>query len=163
MTGQPSITAVMEIAQILATSQQHNGFAKLNSSQRKLLLAAVLASMIPADGKIHVNELEHFSAHLKKKYQFTDDALHQAMVFTKRGLSPEQLEQATKQLPEMLNMEDRAHLIGMLWDLAFCDHELHGNEEKLVYMVADKAGVPRKRVAEEQAKAVRINAVAELR
>lgn len=160
MTLQPASHAATEIAHILSITQQQNGFAKLSSSQRRLLLAALLASIIPVDGRIHSNELEHFSAHLKKRYQFSEDAAKQAMGLIKKNLSPEQVQQATKQLPEMLSMEDRVGLIGMLWDLALCDHELHSLEENLIYKIADQAGVPKKRVAEEQARAVRLNAVA---
>ena len=54
-------------------------------------------------------------------------------------------------MPDLLSIDDRTQLIGMLWDLALCDHELHQNEETLIYKVADAAGVLRKRVAEQQA------------
>jgi uncharacterized tellurite resistance protein B-like protein len=159
MSLPPTLSSVAELTHILQITKQQNGFAKLNSTQRKLLLAAVLASIIPADGRIHATELEHFSTHLKQRYQFNDDALKQAIVFVRQGLAPEELKQASKQLPDMLSIEDRVNLVGMLWDLALCDHELHGNEEKLVYQIADQAGVPRKRVAEEQARATRLNGI----
>ncbi len=160
MTLQPMAHPATEIAHILSITQQHNGFAKLNSSQRRLLLAALLACVIPVDGRIHANEVGHFSDHLKKRYQFSDDMVKHALGLIKNTLSPEQLHQATKQLPEMLSMEDRVNLVGMLWDLALCDFELHSLEEALIYKIADQAGVPRKRVAEEQARAVRLNAIA---
>ena len=160
MTLQPMAHPATEIAHILSITQQHNGFAKLNSSQRRLLLAALLASVIPVDGRIHANEVGHFSDHLKKRYQFSDDMVKYALGLIKNTLSPEHLAQATKQLPEMLSMEDRVSLVGMLWDLALCDFELHSLEEALIYKIADQAGVPRKRVAEEQARATRQNAVA---
>ena len=83
-----------------------------------------------------------------------------ALGLIKNNVSPEHLAQATKQLPEMLSIEDRVNLVGMLWDLALCDFELHSLEEALIYKIADQAGVPRKRVAEEQARATRQNAVA---
>ena len=160
MTLQPMAHPATEIAHILSITQQYNGFAKLNSSQRRLLLAALLASVIPVDGRIHANEVGHFSDHLKKRYQFSDDMAKYALGLIKNTLSPEHLAQATKQLPEMLSMEDRVNLVGMLWDLALCDFELHSQEEALIYKIADQAGVPRKRVAEEQARALRQNPVA---
>jgi uncharacterized tellurite resistance protein B-like protein len=55
-------------------------------------------------------------------------------------------------LPELLSIDDRCSMIGMLWDLALCDHELHATEEKLIYTIADKAEVPRKTVAEQLAR-----------
>ena len=160
MTLQPMAHPATEIAHILSITQQQNGFAKLNSHQRRLLLAALLASVIPVDGRIHANEIGHFSDHLKKRYQFSDDMVKYVHGLIKKNISPEHLNQATKQLPEMLSMEDRVNLIGMMWDLAHCDFELHGLEAALINKIADQAGVPKKRVAEEQAKAVRQNAVA---
>lgn len=58
-----------------------------------------------------------------------------------------------KALPELLGSEDLINMIGQLWELAIIDLELHAEEERLVYRVADLAGVPRKRVAEQLARA----------
>jgi uncharacterized tellurite resistance protein B-like protein len=58
-----------------------------------------------------------------------------------------------KALPELLGAEDLIAMIGQLWELAIVDHDLHSEEELLVYRVADLAGVPRKRVAEQLARA----------
>jgi uncharacterized tellurite resistance protein B-like protein len=58
-----------------------------------------------------------------------------------------------KVLPELLGIEDRCTLIANLWELALCDDELHGSEEKMVYKVADLSEVPRKKVAELMARA----------
>jgi uncharacterized tellurite resistance protein B-like protein len=52
-----------------------------------------------------------------------------------------------------LGIEDRCTMIANLWELALCDDELHGFEEKMVYKVADLSDVPRKKVAELMAKA----------
>ncbi len=56
-----------------------------------------------------------------------------------------------KHLPELLSIEDRTHLVGMLWDIALCDHDLHQNEKSLIYKIADASGVLRKRVVEQHA------------
>ncbi len=140
---------------ILNTVKQPAGFSKLSPMQRRQLLAAVLASVIPSDGKVREVEIKHFIEHLKRHYQFSVDEQKVALSFVRQGLSPEQLTEAAKQLQELLSAEDRAKLVGLMWDIALADRELHAEEEKLIYGVADQAGIVRKRVTEEQARAAR--------
>ncbi len=147
------------LAQILDITKKPNGFSKLSSVQRRFLLAAVLASVIPADRRIHAKEVERYKSHLKIRYQFPEDALQNALSLISHVFSQAQLVQAAAVLPEILSIEDRVYFIWMMWDLALCDHMLHSSEEEIIYLVADRAGVPRKRVAEEQARAMRMNAM----
>jgi uncharacterized tellurite resistance protein B-like protein len=139
------------ISQIIEKIAVPNGFAKLSPPQRKYLLAAILGSVVPADGKVRPIELEHFESFLKTKYHLGNDQLNIARSFAKLGFEVEQLHHAARYLPELLSIEDRTNLVGMLWDIALCDQELHSKEDALIYKIADLAGVPRKRVAEQQA------------
>jgi uncharacterized tellurite resistance protein B-like protein len=139
-----------EISQITEKLAMPNGFAKLTPLQRRLLLAAVLSSIVPADGHVRKVEMEQLEKQLRLKFQFTQSQLQTAMAMASKQGSPVGVELLAKHLPELLSIEDRTQLIGMLWDLALCDHELHQREENLIYKVADAAGVLRKRVAEQQ-------------
>lgn len=140
-----------EISLITEKLALPNGFAKLTSVQRRLLLAAVLTSIVPADGHVRKVEMEQLEKQLRLKFQFTQGQLQTAMAMASKQGSPSGVELLAKHLPELLSIEDRTQMIGMLWDLALCDHELHQREENLIYKVADAAGVLRKRVAEQQA------------
>ncbi len=139
------------ISQIVEKIATPNGFAKLSPSQRKYLLVAILGSIVPVDGKIRAVEVEHFESFLKTKYQLNNDSLKIALSFSNLGFDVEQLQEAARHLPELLSIEDRTNLVGLLWDIALCDQELHAKEDALIYKIADLAGVPRKRVAEQQA------------
>lgn len=139
------------ISQIIEKMAVPNGFAKLSPAQRKYLLAAILGSVVPADGRVRPVEMEHFESFLKTKYQFANEPLRIALLFSKLGFEVEKLKDAARYLPELLSIEDRTNLVGMLWDIALCDQELHAKEDALIYKIADFAGVPRKRVAEQQA------------
>lgn len=140
-----------EILQITEKLAMPNGFAKLTTLQRRLLLAAVLSSVVPADGQVLKVEMEQLEKQLRVKFQFTQDQLQTAMAMASKHGSPKGVELLAKHLPELLSIEDRTQLIGLLWDLALCDHELHQREETLIYKIADAAGVLRKRVTEQQA------------
>lgn len=139
-----------DITKLLATP---SGFSKLSPEQRKFALAVVLGSVIPADGKVRPCEMEKLEAILRGRMQTRGQTLQQVLLIAK---SPDayskQIAIASMRLADLLGIEDRCALIGMLWDIALCDHELHAREETLIYDIADKAGVPRKKVAEQQAK-----------
>jgi uncharacterized tellurite resistance protein B-like protein len=141
------------IADIMAKLDLPNGFSKLNSGHRKFLLAAIIGSVIPADGKIRDVEMKRLGEHLHYKYRLSEDALKLGVTYANSGLDPKALQKISKLLPELLSIEDRISLIGHLWDVALCDHELHSSEEKLIYVIADNAEVPRKRVIEQQSRA----------
>jgi uncharacterized tellurite resistance protein B-like protein len=148
-----SAAAKASIVKIVEQIAQPNGFAKLRPDQRKFLLAAILGTIIPADGKVREVEILHFESMLKQKYGLASEELKRGLAVAQFGLRDEHLKQMTGYLPDLLSIEDRTSLIGMLWDLALCDNELHSNEEKMILQVADKMGVTRKRAIEEQAKA----------
>jgi uncharacterized tellurite resistance protein B-like protein len=152
-TNQAGTIVCQAIAgEIIATLEKPNGFSKLKPDQRKYLLAIVLGSIVPADGKVKEVETTHLKQHLQQKYGLSPETLKLAMSHANTGLCAEHLKKAAQQLPELLSMEDRTSLIGMLWDLAVCDNELHSSEEVMIYNIADSSGVPRKRVAEQQAR-----------
>ncbi len=148
-----TIVSHATMAEIMSLLESPAGFAKLQPNQRKFLTAAVLGSIVPADGKIRPVEMEHLEAHLKQKYRLNLETLKLAMSYANTGLAAEQLQIAAHELTELLSIEDRTKLIGLLWDVAICDDELHSSEESMIYKIADSSGVPRKRVAEQQARA----------
>jgi uncharacterized tellurite resistance protein B-like protein len=152
MTDTKSTNARTMIAQIIERIATPNGFAKLSPVQRKFLLAAILSSIVPADGKVREIEIDHLRQHLQHKYQLNAEQLREALAFAGHGLPGNQMQQAAKHLPDLLSIDDRASLIGMMWDIALSDKELHTSEEAMIYKFADDAGVARKKVVEQQAR-----------
>jgi uncharacterized tellurite resistance protein B-like protein len=113
-----------------------------------------LAAVIPADLRIRQSEVGHLQKIMTERLNcpaaIAEDILSLACSKTQ---PPHITEILAKALPELLGSEDLINLIGQLWELANVDQELHADEERLVYRVADIAGVPRKRVAEQLARA----------
>lgn len=140
------------MAEIIAKLDEPSGFAKLKPNQRKFLLAAVLGSIVCADGKIREVEMQHLEVHLTQKYRLSPETLRHSLSYANIGLAAEQLQKASRQLTELLSIDDRVSLIGLLWDIAISDDELHGSEESMIYKIADSSGVPRKRVIQQQAR-----------
>ena len=149
-----------DLQDIFNTIKQPAGYSRLTTVQRRQLVAAILASVIPSDGKVRDVEIKHFVSHLQQKYQFAVHDQKVALGFMRNGLTPEQLKLAAKLLQELLSADDRTKLIGLMWDVAMSDQELHSEEERLIYLVADLAGVARKRADEEQSRAASANGMA---
>jgi uncharacterized tellurite resistance protein B-like protein len=147
-----ALNAKQHVDDIMAAVRKPDGYAKLSQAQRKLLLAAVLGSMVPADAKIKDVELQRVKTHLSTKYHLAPQLLDEALAIAIDGLSGLDVIHASKALTELLSIEDRINLIGLLWDVALCDLELAPEEEELVFKIADIAQVPRKKVIEQQAR-----------
>jgi uncharacterized tellurite resistance protein B-like protein len=140
---------------ILTKISRPQGFAGLDNEQRKFLLAALLGSVVPADGKIRPCEIEKLEELLRQRMQTRGQTLNEALDIARSNLRPTgDVTVAATHLPELLSIEDRCNLIGMLWDVALSDNELHSSEEALIYKIADSADVPRKRVIEQQSRSV---------
>lgn len=148
------LSAVDQVETIMNTLTQPSGFAGLTVDQRKFILGVAMAAVVPADLKIKHAEVEHLqkiiSGRLKCPKTMSEDILSLAC---SKPQSSEVTEALARVLPELLGAEDLTNLIGSLWELAIIDHDLHTKEEALVYRMADIAGVPRKRVAEQLARA----------
>ena len=130
------------------------GLSSLNFDERKFLLALLIAAVVPADSFVKLVELEKLNAILRNKYHVSGDTLQKTLLVARGSLlSSKKIQTFAKSIPELLSIEDRCTLIGQMWDVALCDQELHASEEALIFEVADAAGVPRKRVIEQQARA----------
>lgn len=148
-------TYLTAILNKIATPQ---GFASLNVNQRKFLFAMILASVVPADEVIHEVETTRLANHLAQLYRLPDEAVERAISFSRSSFARRDVVlKLTKRIPDLLSIEDRSAMIGALWDIALCDKELHDLEERLIYEIADAVAVPRKKVAEELARAAARN------
>ena len=154
MAPKPDNNVAAEISKILEFTQRPGGYGRLTIAQRRLLLITVLTAIVPIDGKILEVEISHLRFLLKARYGMGDGEIEIAIACCLHAPNRKLVVEAARQLVNLLSMEDRIALVGQLWDLALCDHNLHGDEEALIYELADCFEVPRKRVIEQQARAV---------
>lgn len=148
------LSAVENLERVVETLSRPGGFAKLTSEQRKFMLGVALAAVVPADLKIRHAEVGHLQKLIQSRLlcpaSMSEDILSLACSKPQPARITETL---AKALPELLGAQDMINMVGQLWELAIIDHDLHADEERLVYRVADIAGVPRKRVADQLARA----------
>ena len=148
------LSAIEQLREIVELLSRPGGFAKLNLDQRKFILGVTMAAVVPADMKIRHGEVAHLqqiiNTRLKCPKTMSEDIVSLAC---SKPQSSEVTDALARVLPELLGADDLANIIGGFWELAIADQDLHASEEQLVYRMADIAGVPRKRVAEQLARA----------
>ena len=116
-------------------------FAGLSHHHTRFLHAALLASIIMSDQRVHPEELALYARMVTQKLQLPEGALEAMADFIAQGLSDEEIEGTSLVLRHELPMEKRVELVGMLWELAMCDADLHPREEERVQRIADFVGV----------------------
>ncbi len=127
---------------------------QLQPEERRLAIAVLLATLVPADRKVRDVEVERLSKLADDHYKVTGLALaHIEELARGKEFSIAEIQAISAHVPTILNIEDRCSLVGLLWEIALCDNELHVLEEQAIYAIADRLEVPRKRTIEQQAKA----------
>lgn len=128
---------------------------QLQSEERRLAIAVLLAALVPADRRIRDVEIERLNQLASQHYKVTGLSLAHIEALAKaRTFTAAELKAFAAHVPEILNIEDRCALVGLLWEIALCDRELHALEEEAIYLIADRMEVPRKRTVEQQTRAV---------
>ena len=144
--------AQARLEHILAVLKTPAGFSRLNPNQKKFLFGVVLSSVVPSDRIVKACEKEVLQNQLAQFLHLQGDARTEAIAMAEMPpMNPVNVDDMARALTELLGVHDRALLVRHLWELALCDNELHSDEEKLIYRIADVAGVPRKQVAEQLA------------
>jgi uncharacterized tellurite resistance protein B-like protein len=135
-------------------SQPARDVRQLRPEERRLAIAVLLASLVPADHRVRDVEIDRLHHLATQHYKVTGLSLSNIEVLAKqRAFSAVELKTIAAHVPEILNIEDRCSLVGLLWEIALCDKELHTLEEEAIYTIADQLDVPRKRTIEQQARA----------
>ena len=127
----------------------------LKPDERRLAITVLLAALVPADRKIREVEIERLIDISVEHYRVPAPAIEtlKDIAICKR-FTVEELTQISLLVPEILNIQDRLQLIGLLWEIALCDRELHALEEETIFVIAEKLEVPRKKAIEQQARAL---------
>jgi uncharacterized tellurite resistance protein B-like protein len=148
------LSAVENLEKIVETLGKPGGFAKLTSEQRKFMLGVALAAVVPADLRIRHTEVGHLQKIIKLRLHCPASMSEDILSLACSKPQPSHVTDVlAKALPELLGTEDLITMVGQLWELAIVDHDLHADEERLVYRIADIAGLPRKRVTDQLARA----------
>lgn len=127
---------------------------QLGPEERRLAVAVLLATLVPADNKVRDVEVERLNDLAEEHYRVTGVSLsHIESLARGKQFSIVEIRAISAHVPAILNIEDRLTLVGLLWEIALCDKELHALEEEAIHAIADRLEVPRKRSLEQQVRA----------
>ena len=127
---------------------------QLRPEERRLAIAVLLATLVPADRQVRDVEVERLNKLADDHYKVAGIArAHIESLARGKQFTIGEMQAISAHVPSILNIEDRCSLVGLLWEIALCDNELHVLEEEAIYAIADKLEVPRKRTIEQQARA----------
>jgi uncharacterized tellurite resistance protein B-like protein len=122
---------------------------------RRLAVAQLLLEIARSDLAVAADEMKVIRAHLARAYAL-DDAQLDALLATagahvERAIS---LHDTVTVINQALGPDDKARIIGGLWQVAFADGRLDPYEEALLRRLADLLYVPHGTFIREKLKAV---------
>ena len=128
----------------------------LKPEERRLAVTVLLAALVPADHKVRDIEIDRLMKLSSEAYKLHGNGLETIKnIAICKMFGADELNGIAALAPEILNIEDRTTLVGMLWEIAICDDELHRLEAEAIYAIAARMDVPRKTTAEQQARATK--------
>ena len=126
----------------------------LKPEERRLAVTVLLAALVPADHKVRDIEIDRLMRLSSEAYKVHGNGLETIKnIAICKMFRSEELNSIALLALEILNIEDRSILVGMLWEIAICDNELHKLEEETIYAIAKRMDVPHKTTAEHHARA----------
>ena len=111
----------------------------------RLATAALLIEMSRADFDAKVEDRAAVITVVRRVFELTEQETHELV-----ALAEQEAEQATSlyQFTSLINREfspeQKAHVVELLWEVAYADGQLHKYEEHLVRKIADLIHVPHK-------------------
>ena len=113
----------------------------------RLATAALLAEVANADRVLDARELSELGALLRDKFSLSStemrDIVNEGLEAADDAVS---LQGFTRTLHEALTDEEKSHIVGMMWSVAFADGELDKYEDALIAKVGELLYVPRSEV-----------------
>ncbi|WP_237152935.1 tellurite resistance TerB family protein [Oryzibacter oryziterrae] len=117
--------------------------AKPDLSDERVATAALLIHTIAVDGRVLPNEKSALRQSLSRNFDMTAEEADQ-LIETARRRAEEEADffGFTSVLKRSLDGPGRAHVIELMWEIAFSDGVIHEFEDNVVWRVADLLEVP---------------------
>ncbi|MCB1486658.1 MAG: TerB family tellurite resistance protein [Bauldia sp.] len=114
----------------------------LGEDRYRLAAAALLFHVIAIDGEVSAEEKAKLHDVLKRRFELGDAAVDELMAEAEEAdKAAVDLYGFTSVLKQQLDEQDRERIVGMMWELAFADGNVHEFEDNLVWRAAELLGV----------------------
>lgn len=118
----------------------------------RVAVAALCIQVMRADGVIDETERQRLDTLLKEQYSLNDEALS-ALLKVSEAAESEAIDyyRFTSVINRTLSQDEKAALVGLLWDITYADGDRNEIEDHIVWRITDLLGVPgRERVLRRQ-------------
>ena len=113
------------------------------------MAAALLTSVASIDSEISEVRRETLHAILRSNFALDDHStrslLEEAIAINRNAID---LYRFTRQLNEILDDDDRSHLVQMMWEVAYADGTANDFDKNIIWRAADLLGVSSRRRVE---------------
>ena len=122
---------------------------RANYHNRRLVAAALLTSVASVDSEMSEVRRETLHAILRSKFALDDHStrslLEEAIAINRNAID---LYRFTRQLNEILDDDDRSHLVQMMWEVEYADGTANDFDKNIIWRAADLLGVSSRRRVE---------------
>ena len=122
---------------------------RANYHNRRLVAAALLTSVASVDSEMSEVRRETLHAILRSKFALDDHStrslLEEAIAINRNAID---LYRFTRQLNEILDDDDRSHLVQMMWEVVYADGTANDFDKNIIWRAADLLGVSSRRRVE---------------
>jgi uncharacterized tellurite resistance protein B-like protein len=143
-------------ARIVSTSEQATP-ADITIPQEKriqLATAALLIEVSRADNQVRNHELDAIEDSIASSFGLTKDETEEIVALAQRQVEESiSLYEFTRLIDRSFSPEQKKHIVGLLWDVAFSDARLEENEEYLIRKAAKLLHVAHADFIEEKLRA----------
>jgi len=115
----------------------------MSADEGRLAAAALLFHVTAIDGTITEEERDRLRALLRERFSLDDAGLDDLMAAAEDAdRQAVDLYGFTSVLKSRLDADERARIVGMMWDLVYADGRVHEFEDNLIWRTAELLGVP---------------------
>ena len=109
----------------------------LNGDELRLATAALLVEAAVMDGAFDENERDVIVRILQDRFALAENEVHNLVADAEKTVDDSsQLYTFTRVIKDRVAHEERSEIVGMLWEVAYADGELHDYEANLVRRVS---------------------------
>ncbi|WP_068086840.1 TerB family tellurite resistance protein [Polycladidibacter stylochi] len=123
-------------------TKQNNSQHPFDDDDVRLAAAALMFHIIAVDGQVDANERDKLHELLCATYNLSNSEASELMALAQvRDEEAVDLYSFTSVLKRKLEIDDRIHLVKLLWEVGYVDGRLHEFEDNAIWRIAELLGV----------------------
>ena len=116
--------------------------ARFGTDDRRVAAVALLIHVAAIDGVVHASERQRLLGLIEQKFALdAEDTRRLLAAAEKSEAEATDVQELVDLIRRQMDADEKARLVGLMWDIAYADGHLHEFEENLIARVAAMLGV----------------------